>query len=156
MSTIQSLLNEYGESHQNQTNKIIHWVCVPLIMFSLMGLLYAIPFPLERSLFLNWAAVFLGLALIYYLILSISMFFGFALIAYLLLIGNHSLFNGLGADLSTFLTVSLSLFVAAWIGQFIGHKIEGEKPSFLNDLKFLLIGPAWLLHFIYKKLGIPY
>ena len=44
----------------------------------------------------------------------------------------------------------------AWIGQFIGHKIEGEKPSFFEDLQFLLIGPAWLLGAIYQKLGIRY
>ena len=51
--------------------------------------------------------------------------------------------------------ISLSIFIIAWIGQFIGHKIEGMKPSFLKDIQFLLIGPAWLLSFIYKKLNIP-
>ena len=44
----------------------------------------------------------------------------------------------------------------AWIGQFIGHKIEGEKPSFFDDLKFLLIGPAWLMSFILSKMGVKY
>ena len=52
--------------------------------------------------------------------------------------------------------VFLSVFVLSWIFQFIGHKIEGKKPSFLKDLQFLLVGPAWLLHFILKKLGIRY
>ena len=51
---------------------------------------------------------------------------------------------------------SLILFCAAWVGQFIGHKIEGKKPSFLHDVVFLLIGPAWLMHFVYRKLGIRY
>ncbi len=51
---------------------------------------------------------------------------------------------------------ALGIFVVAWIGQFIGHHIEGKKPSFLKDLQFLLIGPAWLLSFIYKKLDIKY
>ena len=50
--------------------------------------------------------------------------------------------------------LSLAIFIVAWIGQFIGHKIEGKKPSFFEDLQFLLIGPAWLLSFIYNKLGI--
>ena len=50
----------------------------------------------------------------------------------------------------------LGIFIVSWIGQFIGHKIEGQKPSFFDDLKFLLIGPAWLLSFIYKKIGIKY
>jgi uncharacterized membrane protein YGL010W len=52
--------------------------------------------------------------------------------------------------------VCLVIFVIAWIGQFIGHNIEGKKPSFLTDLKFLLIGPIWLLHFIFKKFSIRY
>jgi uncharacterized membrane protein YGL010W len=52
--------------------------------------------------------------------------------------------------------IFLGLFVLAWIGQFIGHQIEGHKPSFLKDVVFLLIGPAWLMHFIYKKLDIAY
>jgi uncharacterized membrane protein YGL010W len=50
--------------------------------------------------------------------------------------------------------VSIIIFVSAWIGQFIGHKIEGQKPSFMDDLQFLLIGPAWLMSFIYKKFGV--
>ena len=54
------------------------------------------------------------------------------------------------------LKTSLIIFVIAWIGQFIGHKIEGKKPSFFEDIQFLLIGPAWLLSFIYNKLGIKY
>jgi len=52
--------------------------------------------------------------------------------------------------------VCIAVFVLAWIGQFYGHKVEGKKPSFLKDIQFLLIGPAWLMHFIYKRLGIPY
>jgi uncharacterized membrane protein YGL010W len=52
--------------------------------------------------------------------------------------------------------ISLIIFFVAWIGQFYGHKVEGKKPSFLKDIQFLLIGPAWLMHFIYKRLGIPY
>ena len=63
---IDRLLLEYGASHQNKTNKFIHWICVPAIMFSLLGLLYVIPFPSEKSLLFNWAAVFIGLALVYY------------------------------------------------------------------------------------------
>jgi len=52
--------------------------------------------------------------------------------------------------------VFISAFVLAWIGQFVGHKIEGKKPSFFEDLKFLLIGPAWLIAFVLKKIGVKY
>lgn len=153
---MQWFLEKYGESHQNATNKLIHWVCVPSIMFSLFGLLYSIPFPVPRTLFANWAAVVLVAALIYYLRLSIPMFLGFILIGGAMVWGNTAIFEALDRNGGQLALVSLTIFVVAWIGQFIGHKIEGKKPSFFEDLQFLLIGPAWLLHFIYKKIGVSY
>ncbi len=154
--SIQWYLDKYGESHQNRTNKIIHWVCVPLIMFSLIGLLFAIPFPVKKDMLLNWGAVFLGLALIFYIRLSIPMFLGFIVIAGLILFGLGSIYEAVGRIDSRLALVCVVIFALAWVGQFIGHSIEGKKPSFFDDLKFLLIGPAWLLHFIYRKMGIPY
>ena len=146
-------LDKYSESHQNATNKLIHWVCVPLIMFSLLGLVYSLPFPLEKTWWANWAALAVFAALIYYLFLSLSMFLGFILIGGSMVLANHALAQSLEGQL---VYVALGIFVFAWIGQFIGHKIEGKKPSFFEDVQFLLIGPAWLLHFIFKKLGLPY
>ncbi len=154
--TMDWFLEKYGESHQNPTNKIIHWFCVPAIMFSLFGLLYAIPFPVERGLFTNWASVFYAFALIYYLRLSIPMFLGFLPIGTAIIFGINAIYNAVGADAGRLALISLGIFVVAWIIQFIGHKIEGAKPSFLEDVQFLMIGPAWLLHFIYKKIGIKY
>ena len=153
---IDSLLSEYGESHQNPTNKLVHWVCVPIIMFSLLGMFYTIPFPiLERSLFANWATVFIVLTLLYYLTLSLPIFLGFIFVGGAMVVGNHFLFEMVNPTVP-YIYVSIGLFFIAWVGQFIGHNIEGKKPSFLKDLQFLLVGPAWLLHFIYKKVGIKY
>ncbi len=148
--TMQQWLDEYGESHQNPTNKLVHWICVPTIMFSLMGLIWSIPFPLEKTWYLNWAALFLLAALVFYLRLSVSLFIGFIFISLGILMGIQGMASlGLPVWL-----VCISLFILAWIGQFWGHSVEGKKPSFLKDLQFLLIGPAWLLHFIYRRLGI--
>ncbi len=159
MRKIDALLSEYGESHQNPTNKLIHWICVPLIFLSLMGLIASIPSGLlksilgEGSIYANWAAVMLAMALIYYITLSIPLTIGMFLFALLclFLINEIVLLN-----IAPLWVVSLSIFVAAWIGQFYGHKVEGKKPSFFKDIQFLMIGPAWLMHFIYKKIGIPY
>ena len=90
------------------------------------------------------------IAIIFYLRLSISIAVGMLLIA----IGMLTSINWIELFDPTIWRLSLSIFVMAWIGQFIGHKIEGKKPSFFEDLQFLLIGPAWLLSFIYKKIGI--
>jgi uncharacterized membrane protein YGL010W len=160
MKTTEQWLSEYGESHQNHTNKMVHWVCVPLIMFSIIGLLWSIPsgflsnlFPPQLADFVNWGTIFLIFALLFYLRLSFTMFAGMLLIATIFVAGNYFILHYAPLPLWA---VSLIIFTGAWIGQFIGHKIEGKKPSFFKDLQFLLIGPAWLLSFIYRKIGIPY
>tara|TARA_B100001250_G_scaffold410345_1_gene436607 strand:+ start:1619 stop:2092 length:474 start_codon:yes stop_codon:yes gene_type:complete len=157
LKSIQDWLDEYGESHQNHINKKIHWLCVPAIMFSIVGLLWSIPHYYMPVLFnsfkLNWAIIIITLILFYYFRLSKVMGFGMLIIGSLILIGNFFLTKIL---LIPLWLMSLFIFVIAWIGQFIGHKIEGKKPSFFQDLQFLLIGPAWLLSFIYKKIGLKY
>ncbi len=156
MRKIDSLLIQYGESHQHHTNKMIHWICVPLIMLSLFGVLTSIPFPGGAEVWINWPILLLGLALIYYWRLSLSMFLGFVLIGSSMVIINQLIFIYLNEQHLHMLLISVSLFILGWIGQFWGHRIEGKKPSFLKDVQFLLVGPAWLLHFIFNKWRIPF
>ena len=159
MRRIDELLSEYGESHQDHTNKVIHWICVPLIFFSIVGLIASIP-PNGVQRFLgdgnphaNWAVIALIFVLVYYVSLSIPLSIGLMLFSALCLYLARLIAQSNGAPLWL---VSLIVFIVAWAGQFYGHKVEGKKPSFLKDIQFLLIGPAWLMHFIYRKLGIPY
>lgn len=154
--TINQWLDEYGKSHQNSVNKKIHWICVPLIMLSLIGLLSSIPYSyvinLKNYMFkIDFAIFFLFLVSIYYYKLSRTLFIGMLLVSIVLIMGVKLLTTSIAYPLWQ---TSLIIFIIAWIGQFIGHKIEGEKPSFFEDLQFLLIGPAWLLSFIYKKFNI--
>ncbi|MFY0256124.1 DUF962 domain-containing protein [Chitinophaga sp. 30R24] len=152
MKNIHQWLDDYGSSHRNPTNKLIHWICVPTIFFSIVGFLYAIPLPFQPSgMYLTVAHVALLLLIIYYLRLSPSLAVGMLVIGLICL----WLWRLLADAGLVIWQVALLLFVLAWIGQFIGHKIEGAKPSFFKDLQFLLIGPAWLLSFIYRKTGIP-
>ncbi len=159
MRRIDELLAEYGESHQNATNKLIHWVCVPLIFFSVVGMIASIPSgAVQRVLgegnpYANWAAVALTLVLIYYVTLSLPLTLGMMLFSALCLYIARLISQ---SDVAPLWMVSLIIFVVAWIGQFYGHKVEGKKPSFFKDVQFLLIGPAWLMHFVYRKLRIPY
>ena len=152
MRTIHDWLNEYGESHKNETNKLIHWICVPSIVFSILGLMYAIKLPIFISSYqLNVGVVISVLVLIYYFSLSASLAVGmFLYLAVCMLIAHFLEQSGI-VPLWLF---SVIVFVLAWVGQFYGHKIEGKKPSFLKDIQFLMIGPAWLMSFIYKKLGV--
>jgi uncharacterized membrane protein YGL010W len=135
------LFDRYGESHRNPANKAIHWVCVPLITWSVLAALWA------------WspvaAYVGIGAAIAFYAWLSLPIAVGMlgivaAMVLPLPLLG------------ARVLPVGVAVFVLAWIGQFVGHVIEGRKPSFFEDLKFLLVGPAWLLGFVYRRLGIDF
>jgi uncharacterized membrane protein YGL010W len=151
MKTAQQWFDAYAVSHQNETNKVIHFICVPAIFFSIIGLLFSIPATfLENTLGLynplieNWAAVVALLILVFYARLGFWYFTQMLLFTILCIMGNYWL-SGFG----NLALISLAIFVIAWIGQFYGHKVEGKKPSFINDLQFLLIGPLWVL----KKLG---
>ncbi len=152
MRTIQSWLSEYGESHQNPTNKTVHWICVPVIFFCVTGLLYSVKLgvAIAPGMPLNLAIVALALVLAYYLRLSPTLALGMLLFSAVCLWLCRAIEQ---SGLQLWL-VSIILFVAAWIGQFWGHHVEGKRPSFLKDLQFLLIGPAWLMSFVYQRLGI--
>lgn len=155
MRSAESWFGEYSENHRNATNIAIHWVCVPAIFFSVIGLLGSIP-PAQLPLLgqVPWAKVVIALALaLFYLRLSVSIAIGMAVVSYLCLVVVRWLDVNAPWPLWA---ISLVIFVVAWVGQFYGHKIEGKKPSFLKDLAFLLIGPAWLVGKVFKRIGIPY
>jgi len=155
MRTVQDWLGEYGASHQNSTNKLLHWICVPLIVLTLFGLLWSIPRPrlfVDVSPWVNWATIVAAAALLYYLALSPALAAG-VLIGFVVLALLTSWLATLPWPL--WLT-SLTIFVVAWIGQFVGHAIEGKRPSFFKDVQFLLIGPLWLLAAAYRRLGVGY
>jgi uncharacterized membrane protein YGL010W len=107
----------------------------------------------EGNPYSNWATVVLSLVLIYYVTLSIPLSIGMALFGLLCLVAANLISR---SQMGPLWVIALIIFALAWVGQFYGHKIEGKKPSFFKDIQFLLIGPAWLMHFIYKRLGIPY
>lgn len=139
---IDALLATYARSHRHPTNEWIHCVCVPAIVFSLLGLLWTLH---------PWLAlaVVLG-SLIYYATLSLPFMIGVLCMSGAML--------GVLAWLPPqhLASVCAAVFVLAWVGQFVGHKIEGVKPSFFEDLRHLLIGPLFVLGLAYRRFGVAY
>lgn len=153
MTQVADLLAEYAADHRNPVNRQLHTVCVPTIVVSLIGLLWSIPVPgagAALPAFVNWATVAVALALAWYVRLSPRLAIGMVAGAALAL-GIVVLLGRLQAPL--WLT-SAAIFVVAWIGQFVGHGFEGKRPSFFRDLRFLLVGPLWVLAGMYQRLGI--
>ncbi|HEY5390529.1 MAG TPA: Mpo1-like protein [Hanamia sp.] len=154
MKTVNQWLDEYGQSHQNETNKSIHWICVPAIFFSISGLFYGIKLPwIINGISINVAMILILLVTLYYLRLSAALGVGMFLFGLIVLTLCYLIEQYVPVSLWL---VCVIIFVLAWIGQFYGHNIEGKKPSFLKDLQFLLIGPMWLMSFIFKKAGLRF
>ena len=134
------LLAHYAESHRNPTNELIHVIAIPAIMFSIVGLLFALH---------PWVAyTFVGASLVYYALLHSPVLLAIMAAWTVLLIGVATAMG------ERALVISTSVFVVGWIFQFIGHKIEGKKPSFFEDIQYLWVGPLFVVTLALRKLGL--
>ena len=147
-------LGNYSEDHRNPTNITIHWICVPAILWTAIALLWLIPVPAMLGRAGLWAGVAMFAAVVFYLRLSRPLMFAMFVVFVVFGAVTEALYRTIGP--SALMWTAIVVFVAAWIGQFIGHKIEGRKPSFLTDLAYLLIGPAWLAAKLMRRVGIAY
>ena len=147
-------LGNYAEDHRNEINQRVHWVCVPLIVWSVIAALWTIPVAPQLGRPGLWAGLAMAAAIGWYFrlsrVLAIAIFVAFVVFSAI----NYLLYEKFGAQ--GLLTLAIVVFVVAWIGQFIGHKVEGRRPSFLTDLVYLLVGPMWTMSKLLRKLGIPY
>jgi uncharacterized membrane protein YGL010W len=140
MTTLDAWLARYGESHRHRVNEAIHWICVPAIAWSAIALAWWVS---------PYAAIVLcALALAFYAVLSVPVALGMLAFVGLAIEACVRLDRHVAA-------VAVAVFIVAWIGQFVGHKVERRKPAFLDDVKFLLIGPAWVLATLMRRLRIP-
>lgn len=136
---IDELLAHYGESHQNPRNELIHFIAIPLIMLSLIGMMFALhPYV---------AYAFIAASMVYYARLSLVFFITMVVWSVLTI----ALLHAAGTLL---LPLSVAVFIGAWILQFVGHKIEGKKPPFFEDIQYLWIGPLFVLSKLFGRLGV--
>jgi uncharacterized membrane protein YGL010W len=149
---VDRFLGNYSEDHRNATNQLIHWICVPLIVWTVVALLWVIPVPPGLGRPGLWAGLALVAAMMFYLRLSRPLALGLLLFFAALLAVTWWLHGMLGS--SALLWSAVAVFVLAWIAQFVGHQIEGKRPSFLTDLVYLLIGPMWLMSKLFRRIGV--
>ena len=151
MRTMQDWLDSYSADHRHPVNQLLHWFCVPLILWSVIALLWSIPVPFTVLRPGSWAVMAMVLAFYWYWPRSHRLAAGLLVVFGVLGLLTNYWYGRLGAAPLCYLAIGV--FVVAWIGQFIGHQFEGRKPSFLTDLSCLLIGPAWLMAKLFRKLG---
>jgi uncharacterized membrane protein YGL010W len=142
MKTLEQWLDQYAVSHQNRTNQIFHKICVPLIFFSVLGMLWD-----WKVMELRLSYIFAILGMLFYVRLGVKA----SLLMLFQLAVSFVILTFWSEQTGAVFWPNLIIFVIAWIGQFIGHKIEGKKPSFFEDLQFLFIGPLWVFSFVFKS-----
>lgn len=154
MRSVNEWFGNYSADHRNPTNRLIHWICVPAILWAVIAGLWLLPVPPSIGRAGLWCGLVMVAALVFYWRLSRPL--GAAMFVVFVLLGllTEGLYRALGP--AALFWLALGVFVVAWIGQFIGHLIEGRKPSFLTDLAYLLIGPAWLTGKLMRRLRIAY
>jgi uncharacterized membrane protein YGL010W len=154
MRSVNDWFASYSADHQNPTNRLIHWICVPAILWSAIAALWVLPVPASIGRAGLWCALIMVGALTFYWRLSRPL--GAAMIALFVTLAllTNVAYEEIGAG--RLLWLAIGVFVAAWIGQFVGHIIEGRRPSFFTDLAYLLIGPAWLMGKLLRRVGVAY
>jgi uncharacterized membrane protein YGL010W len=151
MRRVDILLDNYSADHQNPTNQLIHVICVPAIVWSVSAMLWAIPVPTAYFRPGAWAALAMVFAWATYWRLSRKLAMGM-LVAFVATVFLNLWIAGRFGVMTVF-WLGVGVFVVAWVAQFIGHHIEGKRPSFLTDMVYLLVGPMWTLRKLYTRLG---
>ena len=155
MSETDGWLQRYEETHQDLTNPVVYWAAVPMVVVGTVGLLWTLPIPdefFEISPLLNWGTAFLMATAVYYFIISVSLAIGMLPF----IIGIAAVNAWLVHSDFSHLYVSLGLLVAGIIGLWLGHRNENALRAVFQDLQFMMIGPAWLLSVLYRRIGIPF
>ncbi len=122
---------DYEKYHRHPANKKTHYVGVPLIMLSVLGLAGLVTITPE----INLAMIAFVLVSAWAIKLDMRFGFLFALAAFP--------FYWLGLRLSWQLNVAL--FVIGWIFQLVGHyKYEKKSPALMTNVLQTFIGPMWI------------
>lgn len=151
---VDRLLDNYSEDHRHPTNQAIHWLAVPLIVWSVVAAVFVIPVPAAIGRPGLWAALAMVGAIAWYLRLSRTLAYTLTVVFIAMLASTWWLYGAIGA--TNLLITAIAVFISAWAIQFIGHQIEGRRPSFLTDLVYLLVGPMWLTSKALRRFGIQY
>ena len=155
MNEADGWLTRYEETHSDLTHPGVYWAAVPMIVLGTVGLLWLLPTPdefFDISPLLNWGSAFLMVTAVYYFIISVSLAIG--MLPFILGVATFQVW--LANSDYTPLRVTVTMLVAGVIGLWLGRFKKGNMGAVFQDLQLMMIGPAWLLSVIYRRIGIPY
>ena len=155
MTETDGWLKRYEETHTDLTYPAVYWASVPMVVLGIVGLLWTLPIPdefFEISPLLNWGTAFLMATTVYYFIISVSLAIG--MLPFVVGVAGVEMWLA-QSEYSPF-QVSIGLLVAGIIGLWMGHRNEAGLRPVLQDLQLMMIGPAWILSVLYRRIGIPF
>ena len=158
-------VNFYRSYHTHPINKLMHLVCIPMIVLTSINFASKIsmkipkqprPFYLASGKILTEAPTHNAINIIP--ILYVSYFFifwnlkiGLIMLSYIAFLSNIGYYWR--ENDKKWLTNSFILFGFAWIIQFLGHAIECNRPALLTSLSQAVFqAPLFTLEYIYPSL----
>jgi uncharacterized membrane protein YGL010W len=149
---------QFDVTHKQRANRLLHFVCVPLMVFGILTLTWAFPFPQLGFLkayngYFNWASFVIAFWVYYVLkqspLLSYIMLFIMFAFSYLVMqLQNWDKSGGLPLIWTGTIIIAL-----AALGQYLGSIKEG-RASWQIDRKLFLIAPLWVLHQLMSRVGV--
>lgn len=151
MRNLEQQVTQYAAYHRDRRNIATHFAGIPLIVFSVALALTpaGIPLGFGRP---SVALIVTLIGAAYYLLLDLQL--GLAMLVYLGVNFWLARETGLMLDTAATLWLALAIFVFGWMLQFLGHKYEGMKPAFLDDIMGLAIGPLFVMTELFFMLGL--
>ena len=158
---INACFDKYSPCYSTTAAKITTGIIISLILFSLLGLMWAIPFSYLKFLgkyngFFNWASFFIALCVYGYYKLSpvLSYFIFFILFAFSYGIMQLDLWHKYGGP--ALWLICMIIFIVSFTVQVTTFRMENRRYSLTDNLQFILISPVWLLHFVLKRFTVRY
>ena len=144
-------LASYASVHRDGRNKAMHFVGIPLIVFSLLLVLslwhfeiggrdWTLSLAVAMAAVLGWMALDLGIGILMGFVIAPAWY------------GAVVLATALGSPSAVWGTFTV-LFVGGWVLQFLGHHYEGKRPALLDNIFQGFIGPMFLVAELLVVLG---
>ncbi len=150
MKSLEQNLTQYAAYHRDRRNIATHFAGVPMIVFAIV-LALATAVVSVGPVAITMSAVLSIAACVYYFRLDLTFGITMALVLFAMCAGASEITARLATGATLWL--ALAIFVVGWALQFLGHKYEGMKPAFFDDVMQLIIGPLFVCAEAYFLLG---
>ena len=144
MQPLEQPMGMYTAYHRHPLNRVIHFIMVPAIVWSLLVWTDLVPLFTISGIDITLAFVLMGALLVWYLMMDFALGVASVAVFTVLLVTAISLNETVGA--ATAAGIAGIVFVASWVFQFLGHGVwEKRRPALMDNALQVLIAPMFLV-----------